>query len=486
MTDLLQLQHEWRIGDQIGAGGFANVHLVESSEGEVAVVKLVRKMPGGQRELLFEELSAVPNVVPVIEVGEYDDNWALLMPRAEKSLRDHLDDMGGRLTVGEAVTVMSDVTKALVGIENRVVHRDIKPENILLLNGHWCLSDFGIARYAEATTAPDTLKHSMTWAYAAPEQWKEERATTATDVYALGVVAYELLLGKRPFQGPEAHNYRQQHIEGSIPPMPGIPPWLNSMVEECLFKQAQARPVPQNLLARLEVNSRSSSPAALRLQQAHAADVHRRAEEERQKSAEQVAEERRILLFEAARQSLGRIMESLGRQIADNAPSANAQDGHSPQAWSLNEAILLVDPVTRTPPIASQGLTFEVVAHTAINTEMPLRMRQGYVGRSHSLWYCDAQEAGVFRWYEIAFFDRDSRGRNGVTPFSLLPGDPDLKFALGNYSTPVQLARPFMPIDQGEEQAFIDRWMDWFAAAAQGQLRPGSMPESRPRGSWRQ
>ena len=223
MVELLQMQREWRIGDQIGAGGFGNVFLVESSEGDIAVVKLVPKMPGGQRELLFQDLSAVPNVVPLIEVGEYGEQWALLMPRAEKSLREHLVARGGRLTVDEAVTVISDVAKALVGIENLVVHRDIKPENILLLEGHWCLADFGIARYAEATTAPDTLKHSMTWAYAAPEQWKEERATTATDVYALGVIAYELLVGKRPFPGPESHNYRQQHIEDSLQPMPGIP-----------------------------------------------------------------------------------------------------------------------------------------------------------------------------------------------------------------------------------------------------------------------
>ena len=268
--------------------------------------------------------------------------------------------------------------------------------------------------------------------------------------------------------------------------MPGIPPWLNSMVEECLFKQAQARPVPQNLLARLEANNRPSSPAAVRLQQANAADVHRRAEEERQKSVEEMAEERRVSLFEAGRQSFRRIIESLGRQIADNAPSSNVGGSPTPEGWSLNEALLLVDQVARTPLIASQGMTFEMVGHTAIKTEMPVRMRQGYVGRSHSLWYCDAQEAGVFRWYEIAFFDRNARTRNGFSPFSLIPGDPDLKHALGNYSTPVQLARPFMPIDQGEEQAFIERWMDWFAAAAQGQLRLGSLPELRARGSWRQ
>jgi serine/threonine protein kinase len=69
------------------------------------------------------------------------------------------------------------------------------------LDGRWCLADFGISRYAEATTAPDTRKLAWTPAYAAPEQWRAEPASAATDVYALGVIAYELLAGIRPFRG---------------------------------------------------------------------------------------------------------------------------------------------------------------------------------------------------------------------------------------------------------------------------------------------
>ena len=115
------------------------------------------------------------------------------MPKAEKSLRDHLEGEGGRLSVEDARKVLTDVAAGLVAIEGRVVHRDIKPENILLLDESWCLTDFGIARYADAATAPDTRKYSMTARYAAPEQWRGERAVGATDVYATGVVAYELL-----------------------------------------------------------------------------------------------------------------------------------------------------------------------------------------------------------------------------------------------------------------------------------------------------
>ena len=190
-VDVINLGQEWILGKQLNSGGFAKVYLAQSKDGKPTVIKLIPKPPGAQRELLFEDLDGIPHVVPIIDRGEWDNYFVLVMPQADMSLRDYLVERGGQLTVDDAVSVLIDVAEALVAIEGRVVHRDIKPENILRLDGRWCLADFGIARYAEATTGPDTMKYAKSPPYAAPEQWREERASSAADVYAYGVVAYE-------------------------------------------------------------------------------------------------------------------------------------------------------------------------------------------------------------------------------------------------------------------------------------------------------
>ena len=70
---------------------------------------------------------------------------------------------------------------------------------------------------------PRLGKHAMSWPYAAPERWRGERASTATDVYSLGVIAYELLSGSRPFKGPAEHDFRDQHLHRDPPPLATFP-----------------------------------------------------------------------------------------------------------------------------------------------------------------------------------------------------------------------------------------------------------------------
>jgi serine/threonine protein kinase len=173
------------------------------------------------------------------------------MPRAEKSLRQHLHETEGKFTTDESLSILIDVAVALASLQRDIVHRDLKPDNILLYQGHWCLADFGIARYAEASTATDTHKYTFTPPYAAPEQWRTEHATPATDIYAFGVIAFELLQGHRPFPGPGRSDYREQHLHQAPPSPAGCSPSIGALITQCLIKPQQARPTPANILERL-------------------------------------------------------------------------------------------------------------------------------------------------------------------------------------------------------------------------------------------
>lgn len=168
------------------------------------------------------------------------------MPRADKSLRQHLDDAGSCLDGSEPVAVLSDIAAALVDLDGKVVHRDLKPANVLLLDGSWCLADFGISRYAEATTAPDTQKFALSPPYAAPERWRNERASGATDVYSLGVIACEMLAGSRPFPGPGLEDYRDQHLLNDPPSLEGVPTYRAFYPRSAIPSAARSEPRPDS------------------------------------------------------------------------------------------------------------------------------------------------------------------------------------------------------------------------------------------------
>jgi serine/threonine-protein kinase len=446
-----------------------------------AVLKLIPKVPGAARELLFEPLSGLPNIIPILDAGEWRDYYVLVMPRAEKSLRQRLEEAGGKLAVDEAVGVLIDIAQALASLQQGVVHRDLKPENVLFYEGHWCLADFGIARYAEATTAPDTRKFAMTPAYAAPEQWRWERATSATDVYALGVLAFELLQGRLPFLGPD---FRQQHLNQIPPPVSGCPPSLASLVNECLFKAAAARPTPSNIVTRLRASQETSpSPAAAKLQAVHKAVVERRAEEAARMSAERSKDESRRELFEAARQSFGQILDALKQRALEAAPATSVSATRGGLGLSLGDGSLIVTPLQMAPADClaafDYGSPFDVIAYTAIAVRKP-RDRSAYEGRAHSLWFCDAQAEGLYRWYELAFMVSPLVAeRFTLEPFALAPTDEHAGRALAPVMDVRQVAWQPVAFDHGDEEKFIERWLEWFAAAASRSLQhPTTMPEN--------
>lgn len=483
--DVIRLSQEWKVKEPLARGGFASVFLAEAEDGSEAVVKLIPKEPGADRELLFGDIPKdVPNVLPVLDKGEWDDKLVLVMPKAEQSLRQHLDAKG-QLEAGEAVAILLDVAIALQGLHGKVVHRDLKPENVLFYGGHWVLADFGIARYAEASTAPDTRKHAMTPGYAAPEQWRSEHATSATDVYAFGVMAFELVEGGRPFEGPGVADFRQQHLDRPAPvPTKGTAS-LASLIGECLYKPPQARPTPANLRARLEAVGRPASPAQARLQQVQKNIVQSQLEKDARESAQKSVEQQRRELVQVAKDSLATIEGLLEDRVRQNAPSATIRFSRGSLEIQLGKGLLAIDApqsqVPRAMETRGREAAFDVVAATAIVARQPMDRYQKYEGRAHSLWFCDAQQEGVYRWYELAFMVSPFIAeRYSIEPFSMPPSDEDAAMCFASITSTRQLAWPPQPFDQGEEDQFIERWMGWLADAAEGRLsHPQSMPEKR-------
>ncbi|WP_307628702.1 serine/threonine-protein kinase [Streptomyces turgidiscabies] len=487
----LALNKEWAVGARIGDGGFGAVFEAENTAGEKAAVKLVPKTPGTEREMLFTDLDGVRNVVPVIDSGEHEDQWVLVMPRAEKSLRDHLQEHG-QLPLNEAVAVLADVAEALADLKDReVVHRDLKPENVLLLGGRWCLADFGIARYAEATTAQHTYKGGGSLPYMAPEVWKYQRATGATDIYALGVLAYELLEGVRPFTGPAEYDFQEQHLHGTPPPLTAALPLLAALITECLYKAPQARPAAGNVLARLgQIPVAALSGGLAALAEANQGAVARQAEADRRASAHATEADRRKALLDAATTSFSFIADAFLTTLTTAAPSAEVRRGNQ-GGWTvrIEDAQLTLSGPRETAPevwrTTSTPAPFDVIASATLSLKVPANYH-GYEGRSHSLWYADAQTEGQYQWFETAFMDSPLRGTaRTMEPFALDPHH-ESRAAVRPGMMMHQVAWPFIPLVIGDLDELISRWAAWLAQAATGRFtHPSTMPERDPQGSWR-
>jgi serine/threonine-protein kinase len=482
----IQLNKEWEIGDPVGKGGFGVVKEASSAESVLTVAKFIPKAPGVDRELLFVALDNVRNVVPILDSGENEDSWILVMPRAAMSLRDYINDTWTALNPEAVVPILIDIVTALTDLDGQVVHRDLKPENVLRLDGTWCLADFGISRYAEATTALDTQKFAMSPPYAAPERWRNERATSAADIYSVGVIGYELLSGTLPFTGPDVTDFREQHLHSDPAPLTQCSDRLAAIVEECLIKAPEARPNPGCLLARLERALSGESVGLERLHEANRAETNRLAEAARRASERATEDERRAALYEAAVSSFQTIRETLVATIQAAAPASVRHDDGRTTSLTLGKAKLWVEEPQRFPGWGgSREVAFDVIAGAALGVNVSPD-RYGYQGRSHSLWFCDAQHDGAYGWFETAFMYSPLLTRQSATnPFGLGPGPQSVK-ALRPVMDEFQVAWPYTQLVLEDLDDFVKRWADWFASGAQGQLHMStSMPERSPGGSWR-
>ena len=210
------LAERYRIERELGAGGMATVYLARDlkHDRDVAIKVLHEDLSaslGKERFLREIQLAARlshPHILSVFDSGEAGGTLFYVMPNVQgQSLRDRLDAVG-KLPVAEAVRIAEEVAGALDHAHRHdVIHRDIKPENIMLQDGHALVADFGIGK-AVSDVAGDRLTQAGmsvgTPAYMSPEQAVGEAVDGRSDIYSLGCVLYEMLVGEPPFTGPNA------------------------------------------------------------------------------------------------------------------------------------------------------------------------------------------------------------------------------------------------------------------------------------------
>jgi tRNA A-37 threonylcarbamoyl transferase component Bud32 len=248
------LDQRYRILEPIGAGGSSQVYLAQDTAlGREVAVKVLDPQAaadGTLRKLFVKEARALaqlthPNIVGVYDVGEVDGLPFIVMEHVAGSSLKQRIERSGALPLDDAVRLTDEIANGLAFAHSRgIIHADLKPSNILLdENDQPKICDFGIARTpAEDSDSPQLFATAL---YVAPERVEGRPASVASDIYGLGLVVYEMLVGKPPFTSGNAAVLLRDHVvRPPVPPShlrPSLPKEVDSIVLKALAKDPALR-----------------------------------------------------------------------------------------------------------------------------------------------------------------------------------------------------------------------------------------------------
>ncbi|MCC2317611.1 Stk1 family PASTA domain-containing Ser/Thr kinase [Cellulomonas chengniuliangii] len=214
-----------------------HAHLAEGASGAAFIARFRREARAAAR-------LTHPGLVAVLDQGVDGDMSYLTMEHIDGStLRRHLEEQGS-LTVGESLRMLEQVLDALAAAHRaNLVHRDIKPENVLIASDDRVkVADFGLARAVTEVTSATTGTVLGTVAYLAPELISRGVSDTRTDVYACGILLYEMLTGRQPFTGETPIQVAFQHVNTDVPAPSSQVAWLPAEVDELVTALAARDP----------------------------------------------------------------------------------------------------------------------------------------------------------------------------------------------------------------------------------------------------
>ncbi len=225
------LDDRYKLFERLGEGGMAEVFRGEDLRlGREVAVKVLRAQYAAEKNFLDRFINEArsmagfshPHVVNVYDVGRDGNRYYIVMEYVPgEDLRQQLERTGS-LGVKQALDVGRQMAQG-IGYAHRkgLVHRDIKPGNILITpDGHVKVADFGIAKAMASVSLTEPGVVWGTTAYLSPEQVRGDPATPASDVYAMGIVLYEMLAGHPPFQGEDRVAIALKHLHEEPPPLP--------------------------------------------------------------------------------------------------------------------------------------------------------------------------------------------------------------------------------------------------------------------------
>ena len=257
------LDNRYELQELIGGGGMADVYRAKDLLlDRLVAVKILHEQFKRDTEFIqkfHKEAQAAaklthPNIVNIFDVGVMGDDHYIVMEYVPGStLKDRIKQEG-HLSVADSLQVARDIASALAHAHaNNLVHCDIKPHNILMMpDGSAKVADFGIARAVTESTMTYTGNVVGSVHYFSPEQAKGTMITPRSDVYALGVVMYEMLTGQLPFTGETPVSIAMKHLQEeprSVRQLDSsIPPVVEAIVARAMQKDANMRPSSSELV----------------------------------------------------------------------------------------------------------------------------------------------------------------------------------------------------------------------------------------------
>ncbi len=241
------IAERYELIDLLGQGGMADVYLAKDTIlNRTIAIKILRTslakdpiyIARFQREASAAAALSHKNIVEIYDVGEDNNQYYIVMEYVPGTTLKELVLKRGALHVMEAIDIMKQVLSGTARAHQMgIIHRDLKPQNILVTDsGVAKIADFGIASISSVShfTQTDVIMGSLH--YLAPELARGEKATVQSDIYALGIVFYELLRGQVPFNGESPVNIALKHMQEDLPSLLEFNPTIPQSVENIIIK----------------------------------------------------------------------------------------------------------------------------------------------------------------------------------------------------------------------------------------------------------